>query len=81
VEDDAVEIAREGKNVFAKFVTDMDAGLRPMDEAIIVNREDNLVAIGQVLLVRSEAVAFQRGIAIKVRDGVKEPQDGIKEPQ
>ena len=88
VEDDAVEFAREGKNVFAKFVTDMDAGLRPMDEAIIVDKGDNLVAIGQVLLVRSEAVAFQRGIAIKVRDGVEEhhngvegPQDGVEEPQ
>ena len=59
----------EGKNVFARFVVDMDPDLRPMDEAMVVNSRDELLAIGQVILIRDEALAFDRGIAVKVREG------------
>ena len=71
VQDDAAEFISEGKNVFAKFVIEMDPGLRPMDETIVVDSEDRLLGIGQVVLIREEAKAFQRGIAVKVRDGVR----------
>ncbi len=70
IENDAVEFVAQGKNVFSKFVLEMDEDLRPMDEVIIVDSMDNLVGIGQVVLVRDEAKAFQRGIAVKVREGV-----------
>ena len=71
VEDDTGEFIREGKNVFARFVRDMDPCLRPMDEVLVVDGNDHLLAIGQVILVRGEALAFNRGIAAKVRDGVR----------
>ena len=71
VEDDEVaEYLRQGKNTFARFVSEMDPGLRPMDEVMVVNSNDELLAIGQVVLVREEALAFSRGIAVKVREGV-----------
>jgi len=70
VDDEEVEeFIREGKNTFARFVTDMDPGLRPMDEVMVVNGKDQLLAIGQVILIREEALAFSRGIAVKVREG------------
>ncbi|MCK4614246.1 MAG: tRNA guanosine(15) transglycosylase TgtA [Thermoplasmata archaeon] len=66
---DAAEFCVQGKNVFARFVLEMDEELRPMDEAIVVDEHDALIAIGRVILVREEALAFDRGIAVKVREG------------
>ncbi len=66
------EFIREGKNVFAKFVADMDERLRPADECIVVNEKDELLAVGQVILNREEALSFDKGVAVKVREGNKE---------
>ena len=71
VEDDAVPFNREGKNVFCKFVIDCDPGIVPMDEVMVVDQSDNLVAIGRAILVREEMIAFEKGIAVKVREGIK----------
>lgn len=69
LEDEVGEFVKEGKNAFARFVVDMDPDLRPMDEVMVVNSNDELLAIGQVILVHDEARAFDRGIAVKVREG------------
>jgi 7-cyano-7-deazaguanine tRNA-ribosyltransferase len=71
VEDDSVEFNREGKNVFAKFVVECDDELRPMDEALVVNKNDELVAFGRALMNREEMLAFNIGIAVKIREGIK----------
>ena len=65
------EFIRDGKNVFARFVVDMDPNLRPADECIVVSQKDELLGIGQVILNREEALAFNRGVAVKVREGKK----------
>lgn len=71
VKDDSVPFNREGKNVFCTFVEECDPGLRPMDEVLVVNGGDELVAIGRVLLTRDEMTAFRSGVAVKVREGIK----------
>jgi 7-cyano-7-deazaguanine tRNA-ribosyltransferase len=71
VEDDSVEFNREGKNVFAKFVVDCDEVLRPKDEVLIVDKNDELVAVGRAVMNREEMLAFRMGIAVKVREGLK----------
>lgn len=73
VEADAVPFHREGKNVFAKFVTDADPDLRPGDEALIVSPADALVAVAQVTMNRREMIAFRRGLAARVREAVPPP--------
>jgi 7-cyano-7-deazaguanine tRNA-ribosyltransferase len=70
VEDDAVQFNREGKNVFAKFVLDCDEELRPMDEALVVDKNDILIAVGRTLMNREEMLAYDIGIAVKVREGL-----------
>jgi 7-cyano-7-deazaguanine tRNA-ribosyltransferase len=72
VEDDSVEFNREGKSVFSKFVLDCDEELRPGDEVLVVDKKDELVAIGRALMNREEMLAFKIGIAVKVREGLKE---------
>lgn len=71
VSDDSVPFNREGKNVMCGFVLDSDPELRPSDETIVVDKNDDLVAIGRMVLTRDESRSFQKGLAVKVRDGVK----------
>ncbi len=70
VETETAPFNREGKNVFAKFVVAMDQDLRPGDEALVVDEEDGLVAVGQALMNREEALSFEAGVAVRVRDGI-----------
>lgn len=70
VEEDAVPFHREGKNVFAKFVRDADPEIRPRDEALVVSPDDELCAVAQATMNRREMLAFKRGVAAHVREGV-----------
>jgi len=70
VNGDAEPFARKGKNVFAKFVIDADESIRPYDEVLVVNKNDELLATGQSLLNGKELKIFQQGLAVKVRRGV-----------
>lgn len=72
VKDDAIPFVREGKNTFCGFITDADPELRPMDEVMLVDQNDRLLAIGRAVLVPEEMVTMAKGIAVKVREGVKE---------
>jgi len=70
VDADAVPFHREGKNVFAKFVKDADSDLRPADEALVVSPGDELCAVARAAMNRREMLAFRRGVAAYVREGV-----------
>ncbi|HSV42631.1 MAG TPA: PUA domain-containing protein, partial [Methanomassiliicoccales archaeon] len=71
VHSDAVPFNREGKNVMCSFILDCDEELRPGDEAIVVDQNDSLIAIGKLILTKAEAMTFKKGIAVKVREGIK----------
>lgn len=70
VHGDAVPFNREGRNVFCRFVEGCDPQVVPRDEVLVVDPEDNLVALGRALLTREEMLASDRGMAVKVREGV-----------
>ncbi|AIF69953.1 7-cyano-7-deazaguanine tRNA-ribosyltransferase [Palaeococcus pacificus DY20341] len=68
---DAEPFARKGKSVFAKFVVDADENIRPYDEVLIVNENDELLATGVTLLNGRELKIFRQGMAVRVRRGVE----------
>ncbi len=70
VDPDAVPFHREGKNVFARFVKDADPALRPGDEVLVVSPEDELCAVARAAMNPREMLAFKRGVAAFVREGV-----------
>ena len=70
VNSDAVSFVKEGKSVFAKFVKDCDPDLRPFDECLIVDEQDNLLAVGRTLLNREEMLSFQNGVVVKTREHI-----------
>jgi uncharacterized protein with predicted RNA binding PUA domain len=60
---------REGKNVFAKFVSDVDEDVRPRDEVAVVHADGDLLAVGRAELAADAMRAFESGVAVKVRAG------------
>jgi len=67
---DAAPFVKEGKNLFAKFVQECDGDLRPGDEAVVVDPDGNLLAVGRVILNKEEISSFKQGVAVKTREHV-----------
>ncbi len=67
VAQEAREFVRQGKSVFAKFVTDCDPEIRAMQEVVVVDEEDELLATGTALLSSQEMLELERGVAVKTR--------------
>jgi predicted RNA-binding protein (TIGR00451 family) len=64
------EFIKKGRNVFCKHVIDIDNNLRPLDELIVVNEEDELLGIGRLMIPVAYVKVFNIGVAIKVRKGI-----------
>ncbi len=67
ISDEAVPFVKEGRNVFAKFITNIDKNLRAGEECLVVDKQDNLIATGTLLLAPIECMSFKRGVAVRVR--------------
>ena len=64
------EFIKKGRNVFCKHIIDIDPHLRPLDEVIVVNEEDQLLAVGRLMIPVQYIKTFDTGLAIKVRKGI-----------
>lgn len=71
VDRESEPFAREGKNIFAKFVIECDKNIRANDEVLVVNEADELLATGKSLLCSEEIMDFSYGQAIRTRRGEK----------
>ncbi|MFC6992161.1 PUA domain-containing protein [Haladaptatus sp. GCM10025707] len=72
VGDESEPFVRDGKNVFAKFVSDVDPDVRPGDEVVVVHEEGYILAVGRAELSASAMLDFETGMAVKVRDGAQD---------
>jgi 7-cyano-7-deazaguanine tRNA-ribosyltransferase len=72
IEDYAEPFVAQGRSVFAKHVVDADENIRPKEEVIILDANNQVLAVGRALLSGTEMMAFDRGIAVRVRHGVTE---------
>jgi len=64
------DFIRIGRNVFCKHVIDIDDNLRAYDEIIVVNQENEILAIGKLMIPVPYVRSFKTGVAIKVRKGI-----------
>jgi archaeosine-15-forming tRNA-guanine transglycosylase len=71
VVDDVIEFIEQGKNLFSRHVKEVGAGIKPGQEAIILDSEGKVDAVGKVILTRDEMQRFKTGVAIKTRRGRK----------
>lgn len=71
VANEVSEFIAEGKSVFAKHVVAVDEKIRANDEILVVNEKDELLATGKALLSAFEMLKLKRGVAVKVRQGIR----------
>ena len=71
VDDDAEPFVRKGRNVFHGFCINADSTLRPGQPSLIINSSGELIGHGISRVDENEMMAFRKGIAIRVRDGVR----------
>ena len=71
VDDDAEPFIRQGRNVFHGFVTACDPWLRPNETCLIVNSKGQLLGHGISQCTPKDISTFQKGVAVKTRDGIK----------
>ena len=69
VDSDAEPFVNEGRNVMHGFVLACDPWVRPGETVLIVNSESKLLAIGRSQSTAGELACFNKGIAVKVREG------------
>lgn len=84
--DDAIPFVSEGRSLFAKHVDICGSKVKCGSDVAIIDREDNVLAVGRALLSASyylqagidtsisnteDGLAHVRGIAVRVREGIK----------
>ncbi len=67
IKDEAIQFVSKGYSVFVKFVENFDKDLKPMQEVFVVDKNDNLIATGKLILNVKELKDFKRHVAVKVR--------------
>ena len=72
VDEDAEPFVRKGRNVFHGFCLSADSTLRPGQPCLICNSSGELIGHGISRVDANEMMAFRKGIAIRVRDGVRD---------
>lgn len=70
VKSEYVEFVSKGGSLFCKHVLMADPDIRPNDEVLAVDHQGRLVAVGRSRLAGWEMVFYNRGEAVKVREGI-----------
>ena len=71
VPDDAVPFVGAGRNVIHGFLTGVEGTLVPGRTCLVVDESGVLVAHGVARCTSREAMAFRKGIAVRVRGGLR----------
>lgn len=70
VGDESRPYVADGRNAFAKFVREVDPGIRPGDEVLVEHEDGGLLAVGRARLSGGGMESFGTGVAVAVREGV-----------
>jgi uncharacterized protein with predicted RNA binding PUA domain len=71
--DEVGDFIASGKNVFSKHVLSADPIIRAGDEVLVVKSGDILLGTGTAMISGAEMLAFNYGLAVKVRHGRSSP--------
>ncbi len=65
---DIANFVKNSGNVFAKHVINVDRSLRAGDQVIVVDNNDNIIAVGRLKLSAEEIIEYKRGVAVIVKE-------------
>ena len=72
IKNEVSEFIENGRDAFAVHIVDADKEIRAQSEVIVLNENNKVLAVGRALLSGPEMLAFKKGVAVKVRHGLKE---------
>lgn len=81
VTDDAAPFVSKGKTAFCKHVSAIDPEVRAMEEIMVTDQNDRLLATGQLVLSPKEVLASGTGPAVLVRSGIEKEEKEEKEEE
>lgn len=70
VVDDAAPFVALGKTAFCKHIISIDPDVRAMEEILVTDKDDKLLATGQLVLSPQEILHSSQGAAVLVRSGI-----------
>ncbi|MFZ0830787.1 MAG: tRNA guanosine(15) transglycosylase TgtA [Thermoplasmata archaeon] len=73
VRDDAVPFVREGRSLFSRFAGGVDPAIVPGSSVLLVDRTDELLAVGRAELAAHEMGRLSRGAAVFVTAHARNP--------
>jgi conserved protein with predicted RNA binding PUA domain len=76
IREDVAEFIKKGKNAFAKHVVAADPTIRAGDDVLVVDTNDRLLACGVAVVSGTEMLAFNYGVAVRVRQGSEKDASG-----
>jgi len=76
IREDVAEFVAQGKNAFAKHVVEADPAIRAGDDVLVVAGNDRLIACGAAVVSGTEMLAFNYGVAVRVRQGSEKNASG-----
>jgi len=76
IRDDVAAFVAQGKNAFAKHVVAADPQIRAGDDVLVVAGDDRLIACGAAVVSGTEMLAFNYGVAVRVRQGSEKDASG-----
>lgn len=71
VTDDSAEYNAKGLNVFFKFISDYDPKIIALNETLVVNKNDELIAVGRSTVSGNEMGHYRKGVAVKVHHSIE----------
>ena len=80
IRDDVAMFVAQGKNAFSKHVTAADPVIRAGDDVLVVASDDRLIACGAAVISGREMLAFNYGVAVRVRQGSEKDASGKYQP-
>ncbi|GIU70624.1 MAG: hypothetical protein KatS3mg003_0103 [Candidatus Nitrosocaldaceae archaeon] len=72
VRNDVAEFIKEGRSVFCKHVIYAGSNIKANSDVIILDEDNNLLAVGKSVLPYNMIREFNRGVAAKVRHSVND---------
>jgi len=69
VKDSVSKYIADGGDVFAAHVVRADGEIRSKDEVTVLDEKGRILAVGRAVLSGDEMLAFERGVAVRVRHG------------
>ncbi|MGA9171367.1 MAG: PUA domain-containing protein [Nitrososphaeraceae archaeon] len=69
--DEAVPFVSEGRSLFCKHVEWCGSNVKVGSDVAIIDKNDRVVAIGRSLFGSKRMKKYHKGVAVKVREGIK----------